>query len=108
MKVCLCSYNKEPIALLGCCNVNIHYKGQTTNAPLLVVKGSGPSLLGRNWLNVIRLDWASINVVTNHNALQSLCSKYAELFEEGLGTLKGFEARIHVDPKARRNSVEQG
>ncbi len=38
--------------------------------------------------------------MTNHNALQSLCSKYAELFEEGLGTLKGFEARIHVDPKA--------
>ena len=55
-KVRLCNYNKEPIPMVGGCNVNIHYKGQTANVPLLVVKGSGPSLLGRNWLGHIRLD----------------------------------------------------
>ena len=41
------SYSKEPIAVLGCCYVNIGYKGQTANNVLLVVvEGSGPSLLG--------------------------------------------------------------
>ena len=61
--------------------------------------GSGPTLLGRDWLGQIRLDWQQIHHV--HSAsLQELLARYPAVFKEGLGTLKGFEAKIYVDPDA--------
>ena len=36
----------------GCCYVNIEYEGQTGEKPLLVVGGSGSTLLGRDWLKL--------------------------------------------------------
>ncbi len=54
-KVRLCSYSKEPIPVVGCCQVNINYKGQSATVPLIVVQGAGSTLLGRNWLAAIRL-----------------------------------------------------
>ena len=42
------SYSREPIPVVGCCYVNLGYKGQSVhNVPLIVVAGSGPSLFGR-------------------------------------------------------------
>ena len=58
------SYSKEPIPVVGSCYVNIGYKGQSAkNVPMIVVGGSGPSLLGRDWLTRIQLDWKQINYV---------------------------------------------
>ena len=38
----------------------VKYGNQITTLPLLVVKGEGPSLLGRNWLGVLN---APINIM---------------------------------------------
>ena len=93
------SYTKEPIAVLGCCNVNVHYRGQTGEMPLLIVAGTGPTLLGRDWLCQIQLNWKEIHQV-HSSSLQSLLARYSSVFEEGLGMLKGFKAKIYVDPDA--------
>ena len=96
----LLSYSKEPIPVLGCTYVNLDYLGQTGRFPLVIVEGSGPSLLGRNWLSQIQLDWHQIHQV--HSAsLQAVLARYPSVFEEGLGTLRGFKARIYVDPNAQ-------
>ena len=42
-QVRLQSYTKETIPVLGCCNVNVDYQGQTAVMPLLIVAGSGPT-----------------------------------------------------------------
>ena len=34
-------------------------------------------------------------------ALQLVLDKYPSVFQEGLGKLQGFKARIHVDPNAK-------
>ena len=34
----------------------VKYSGQEVTLPLLVVKGEGPSLLGRNWVEEIKLN----------------------------------------------------
>ena len=93
------SYSKQPIVVRGCCNVNTVYQGQTGVMPLLIVEGDGPTLLGRDWLSQIKLDWRQIHQVHSPN-LQSLISRYPSVFKKGLGTLKGFEAKIYVDSDA--------
>ena len=46
-QVRLKAYTKEEIPVLGCCKVNIEYNGQSVQLPMLVVGGSGSTLLGR-------------------------------------------------------------
>ena len=91
------TYLKESIPVVGCTNVNVDYNGQLCELPLVVVGGSGPSLLGRDWLSHVQLDWRQINQVVNAS-LHSVLSRYPGVFQGGLGTLKGFKARIYVDP----------
>ena len=68
--------------------------------PLLIVQGSGPTLLGRDWLSQIRLDWKQIHRV-HTLSLQAVLNRHPAVVEEGLGTLKGFKAKIYVDPTAQ-------
>ena len=55
-QVRLQAYTKEPIPVVGCCKVNTEYNGQSAQLSLLIVGGSGPTLLGRDWPSQIRLD----------------------------------------------------
>ena len=82
-------------------SVNVCYDGVEYSQPLLVVGGKGPALLGRNWLEKIKLNWPIIKQLSSHNKrLEEILQKQARLFEEGLGTLRGTKAKIHVDPTA--------
>ena len=51
--ITLHSYSGESIPVLGTVDVRVKYGGQEVTLPLLIVKGEGPSLLGRNWLEEI-------------------------------------------------------
>ena len=62
-----------------------------------MLQAEGPSLLGRNWLQNLRLDWQQIHRL-NNNMLDEVLDRHSEVFREELGTLKGFKAKIHVDP----------
>jgi len=93
------SYAEEPIKVLGCTEVELKYKGQEARLPLIVVEGSGPTLLGRSWLKHIVLDWQEIRHLSTCS-LQDVLDKHPAVFGGGLGTLKNFEAKIHVDPNA--------
>ena len=67
-----------------------------------MVKGSGASLLGRNWLQKIRLDWQGIRQLQQIPDLQeTLQKKYDDVFDDGLGEINGMEARIDVDTLAQ-------
>ena len=96
----LCSYSGEPIPVLGCLNVSISYNAQQSNESLLVVRGSGPNLFGRDWLKNIKLDWQQINQI-RRAPLQAVLDQHEAVFQSGLGELKGYKASILVDPEAR-------
>ncbi len=50
--------------VLGQLSVDVTYQKQCLqDLKLVVVEGTGPPLLGRNWLHHIKLDWASIHSV---------------------------------------------
>lgn len=79
-------------------NVNVEYNGQTTTLPLIVTRGTGPALLGRNWLKELRLDWKQIFSVQSKHALEDVLLRYEDVFQDELGTVKGVTAKIHIDP----------
>ena len=96
----LCAYSGEAIEVLGSIDITVTYKEQSACVPLLVVKHSGPSLLGRNWLQKFKLDWREIHSI-QLSPTDALLEKYHEVFQETLGTLQNFKAHIYVDPAAR-------
>ena len=91
------TYSKEPLPVVGAQNVQVYYEGQSASLPLIVVKGDGPTLLGRNWLGTIRIDWCKIHY-TPSAGLQNLLEKYDTVFQDKLGSFKGRQAKIEVDP----------
>ena len=68
------------------------------------MKGDGPCLQGRDWLEHIQLDWASIKAVYMNKTLsktEALVQKYPEVFKSGLGTMKAFKAQLHMKEGAK-------
>ena len=96
------TYSGEMLVVLGSITVDINYRSQEAQLPLLVVAGNGPSLLGKNWLQKIRLNWTELlhKVENEESALEEILLKHSEVFKEGLGLVKGYSAQIHVDPKS--------
>ena len=93
------TYTGEQVVVVGSITVTVCYDTQVVELPLLVVKGEGPSLYGRNWLSKIKLNWGAINQVTSQ-IYKKVLNKYPEVFKDELGTLRGTRAKIHVDPQA--------
>ena len=98
--ITLRSYSGESISVLGCVDVNVQYSNQETNLPLVVVKGEGPSLLGRDWLSQRKLNWHE--TFWSHNiSLKEVLEMHKAVFETGLGKVTRYEARILVHPEVQ-------
>ena len=72
----LTTYTGQRIAVVGRMEVGVQYGGKLYSLQLHVVRGDGPNLLGRDWLQVMRLDCGSLRVSmvanTNNRKLDSL------------------------------------
>ena len=55
------TYTGEQLVVVGEVSVEVQYQDQTKHLPLLIVEGEGPTFLGQNWLQELRLDWREIN-----------------------------------------------
>ena len=102
-KIKLRTYTGEELEVCGAIPLRVSYQEKEKNLDLIVVKGTGPSLMGRDWLNEIRLDWWSLNRLETQTSttLQKLLEKHAEVFKEKLGRVNDALAKIHVDANAR-------
>lgn len=89
---------------MGVSEVKVNYDQQIKTLPLVVVKGAGPSLLGRGWLEALKLKWDEIkHVKTDAHELQEVLSKHEDVFKKELGMLEGMKATIRVSADARPN-----
>ena len=59
-KAILSTYTGEEIPVSGEEMVPVKYQNQQHHLPAMVVKSSGPNLLGRDWLQVIKLNWNNV------------------------------------------------
>ena len=67
-----------------------------------MVGGDGPSLLGRDWLSKIKLNWEELyHIDQTKLTLEAVLDKHSKVFREELGMVRGVTAKLHVDPLAR-------
>ena len=94
------------MVVVGRMQVKVNY-GETNKLLFLyVVEGQGPSLMGREWLNEIKINWQELNLAAETSAPMNsevgrLLQKYENVFKEGLGVMNTFEARLQVKEGAR-------
>ena len=99
-RVKLQTYSGEPLTVKGEAYVPIRYGNQTAREKMVVVEVQNkPAVLGRNWLSQIRLDWHMLFRVDRPTSPRKTLGtdytkRYPQLFEKGIGTLNGYEARI--------------
>ena len=86
---------------LGELHVNVKYDRMHK---LFVVEGSGPNWMGRNRLHYVQLEWQSLGisaVTENSTVLHDMLMKYKEIFQEGLGTMRDFTAKLTLKNDAK-------
>ena len=97
----LTTYTGKQMPVVGQMKVEVSYQKQSAPLTLYVVKGQGPSLVGRDWLRQIRLDWKSIGMAALSSKAEALVGKFPEVFEEGSGLMNTFQASLHLKPECR-------
>ena len=80
----LFTYTQHPLELLGEAKVQVSHNNQSKILPLMVVKGRGPSLLGRLWLQELQLDWKQVYKVHNLTTSDGFMSQHKKLFGDDL------------------------
>ncbi len=101
-RVKLQTYTGQGIAVVGSTTVNVQMSGQVKPLPLTVVGGSGPSLLGRDWLAKLPLDWKTIFNIRTQEGVQGVIDKqHADVFKSELGLVKGVMADLIIDSEVQ-------
>ena len=117
------SYSGNCIPVLGEFQADVTYDGSVhRKLPVLVVKGSGPSLMGRNWLRLMKINWSEVYALrapapapahqtaarstagaaqTSPSVSDKIKRKYPELFLPQLGELKGVHVHLDIDQSVR-------
>ena len=101
--ITLKTYSGVPLKIVGKINVVIRHNADAVDAEILVITGQGPTLLGRDILSKLKLNWSTVyktetgKTITPDTGLpETLNSKYRQLFSDKIGKLDGFTAKIHV------------
>ena len=98
-QVTLRTYTGESIPVLGELSVNVTHQ-DTSHTLSLLVKEDGPSLIGRNWLTKIRLDWKTIFTITGEWQLDELIHQHKSVFDGKLGSVKDLKVKLFVKENA--------
>ena len=107
-KVTLKTYTGERLDVVGEMQCNIVYRGKQYLLPIVVANyNANPTLLGKNWLHQIKLQWGEIFSFSSgdlggaKDQLNDLLSKQSELFTDNYEGMKGLEAHITMKSDAK-------
>ena len=88
------------IPVVGVLSVRVKYGTYEGTQDWYVVEGDGPTLLGHDWLQSIKLDWKSLGVVyVGENrplTLTGVLQEHQEVFRNELGLMTQFEAKLTI------------
>ena len=112
-QITLKTYTGEVLDVSGEMHCDIVYNGKQYCLPILVANyDAKPTLLGKNWLRHIKIEWGEIfcsskgDALSADSQLNDLLSKHSELFTESYEGMKGLEAHITMRNDARPTFVK--
>ena len=95
----LTTYSGEELPMKGTIEVTVKHNQQTHQLGLSVADVTGqPPILGREWLSQVKIDWPHVLHVSKTRQLGEVLAKHEPVFENGLGTMKQFKAKLHLKP----------
>jgi len=114
-KVKLSTYTGTPINVCGKAQVNVesNISKEVVSLDIYIVEGNLKSLVGRDWLREIQLDWTKMlrskveknkadrvqNIIVNSSDVENLLTKYTDIFQEGVGKIPSkFQASLSFKP----------
>ncbi|XP_043208221.1 uncharacterized protein LOC122373879 [Amphibalanus amphitrite] len=92
------TYSGGTIGVCGQVMVDVQYGDTSVRVPLVIVRGGGPCLFGRDWLARIRLDWSSVCVMTASSRVDAVLAEFPDVFDGELGCFRGEPVTVDVDP----------
>lgn len=90
----LVTWTRDPLTVLGATHVRAKLGNKEAQCELLVVSGSGPCLLGRNWFEALGLEISGI--CWTDLEIDNLLRQFPDLFKETLGEYSGPPISLHV------------
>ena len=98
------TYTGGTIPVLGKVKVAMSCNNHDANLYVHVVQGSGPDLMGRDWLGLFNVSFGVNHLEQSSEttlSLQSVLDKHAALFDGTLGYMKDVEVDLHIKPEAK-------
>ena len=89
------TYTGETIQTLGRIEVEVSVNNQIEQLSLEVVQGLGPSLLGLDWLERLKLDWTQVHQLLPNDELHTVLNRHEKVFKDQLGCIEGVKAKLH-------------
>ena len=84
----------------------MQHQGERHRLELLVADVTDqPPIIGRDWLSKIKIDWKGVFHIKSRT-LQQVLDKHEAVFEKGLGTMKKFNAKLHLKSGATPKFVK--
>ena len=100
--VVLRTYTAETVPILGELEVDVAYGKQNKKLSLLVVQGSGPSLIDREWMSQFTFDWVEVKYArVQDEDFELLLNKYPDIFKDELGTMHNFTAQLDLQMSSK-------
>lgn len=107
------SYCGSKIKIHGVMNVKVRRMGQTCMLRLFVVEGNRHPLLGREWMQSLKLNWNDVmrNDTTTVNKLslnsqlsevvRGLIDKFPSVFDDSVGKMENVQASLTLKPNCK-------
>lgn len=93
------TYTGEIIPVKVTREVLVKHNGQNKVFPLVITEGEGPSLMGRNWLGQLRINWKGVFRIQDKDTLVAVLDRHQEVFKNELGTITCAKACLHINPQ---------
>lgn len=91
------TFTGERLPVCGQITVKVSYKDEEAQLVLVVIKGNGPTSMGRSWFEKLHIQWlggAVIHHISNNTGdLKTVLTRHKELFADALRLVKGVKER---------------
>ncbi|XP_064462824.1 uncharacterized protein K02A2.6-like [Ornithodoros turicata] len=101
-RVVLKSFTGEKVRPIG--EVQVEQGTEEYSLNFQVIDFDGPPLLGRDWLEVIKVDWKSIKTLKackgREANVECILEEFKDVFADELGCIRDFEAKVRMHDDA--------